>query len=65
MVLNEELGLATKIGKKFSQWEKPREFNSRLLNIIKDIIDIEEIDINKGYSYTDMDGNIVISWKGK
>lgn len=63
MVLHEELGLATKIGKKFTHWDTPINPSSRLISVLKEIYPyIDELSFNKSCRIFDGEDKTIISW---
>lgn len=63
MVLHEELGLATKIGKKFTHWKTPASPSPRLITVLKEIYHyIDELSFNKSCRIFNDEGEIIISW---
>ena len=63
MVLHEELGLATKIGKKFTHWDTPIYPSPRLISTLKAIYPrIENSSFNQRLKIYNDDGEVIISW---
>ena len=63
VVLHEELGLATKIGKKFTHWKTPINPSSRLISTLKAIYPrIEDSSFNQRWKIYNDDGEVIISW---
>ncbi len=63
MVLHEELGLATKIGKKFTHWKTPKNPSDRLISVLKEIFPyIDELSFNKSCRIFDEGDKTIISW---
>ena len=63
MVLHEELGLATKIGKKFTNWNTPTNPSPRLITVLKEIYSrIEDYGFNQRWKIYNDDGEVIISW---